>query len=724
MKNRTQEGTMGKVARTFSADTGLKVVQAGTACRFLFDQKLIQLPENVDEMGEDVVAVVEGMLDHETCHAREEQAAVAARAAGATVKLPSELITEAMKVSKTRHSILNIVADIHDEMGNPFEGVERNLSALRRYGVKLIKRNAATPGYTSGLHGFGSELYLRSFGESAVTLDPRLEGAVAKLLPRMAELRGAGYDKVESMMHLVEQTLRDAMTQPTQPESQDGEQGESKPESKPQSKGEQGKADEGDEGEADEGDDGAGDDGAEDGEQDTKGESKGESDDEGDEGDEGDDGEGGAGEGEDEDGGDEGEEGDDGAVEGEDGEEGNQEGSAGKGEQEGTGEDQGDQEGGEAETGEAGGNVGASDNTKINDDPTDSKPVDDLFDDAAKDMMDAVRDQLSKDASSAAQSDGRYVARPSAKAADKIIVQELSSDAHYAQLKQMVAGVVGGLRSKLMMVLKGKADVQNDPDQEEGKLDSAALYRAVTGERRVFSRKITTLDEVPAVAVLVDESGSMGGVKAATAQLAAVALGETLTALNVPFAIYGFTSGMVTTDDDTLDAGSWWNGRNESIHLYQYKSFSEQFRRVRSRLVKINGRANNADGDALQMVADLLAQQPQERKVLIVLSDGQPAAGTSTVTGGTYDPKRANVSGNYTRRNERERSIEGRHLKDVVRATEKRGIEVVGIGIQSDAVTSFYRNAEVVWDLAALPKALFKAVAAKLMNGRVRRVAQ
>ena len=143
------------------------------------------------------------------------------------------------------------------------------------------------------------------------------------------------------------------------------------------------------------------------------------------------------------------------------------------------------------------------------------------------------------------------------------------------------------------------------------RLDRTALYR---NDGRLFY-KTNLPEDVPrlAVGLLLDESGSMcSGGRDITARATGIILYDFCRALDIPICIYGHS---------TYDAG----GR-ENIALYAYSEFDEIDKNDKYRLMDVHARADNRDGAALRFVAERLMTRPEEEKILIIVSDGAPAA--------------------------------------------------------------------------------------------------
>ena len=119
-------------------------------------------------------------------------------------------------------------------------------------------------------------------------------------------------------------------------------------------------------------------------------------------------------------------------------------------------------------------------------------------------------------------------------------------------------------------------------------------------------------NEIPrlSVGLLLDESGSMScGDRSTYARAAAIILYDFCQSLNIPIMIYGHSTG--------------WGA---DVDLYSYAEFDSIDRDDKFRLMDISARNSNRDGAALRFVAEQLSKRPEEIRILMLLSDGQPAA--------------------------------------------------------------------------------------------------
>jgi len=136
------------------------------------------------------------------------------------------------------------------------------------------------------------------------------------------------------------------------------------------------------------------------------------------------------------------------------------------------------------------------------------------------------------------------------------------------------------------------------------RFDAGAAYRK---DGKVFIKNIMPQDLQPlAVALLIDESGSMSGERSQVAMATAIILQNFCEQLNIPIAIYGHSTS------------------SYGCELYSYIEFDTYTKKDKYRLTDIGARGCNRDGAALRYTAERLMTRPEEAKVLILISDGQP----------------------------------------------------------------------------------------------------
>lgn len=163
------------------------------------------------------------------------------------------------------------------------------------------------------------------------------------------------------------------------------------------------------------------------------------------------------------------------------------------------------------------------------------------------------------------------------------------------------------LQKQVMQILKDKREGGKQNGLLFGKrLDSRALVR---NDGRVFYKNRLPSEKVQlAVGLLVDESGSMCCQDRITrARAAAIVIYDFCRSLGIPVLVYGHTE----TDD---------------VDMFAYAEFDSADNKDKYRLMDMSARCGNRDGAALRFVAERLVKRDEEVKLLILISDGQPAA--------------------------------------------------------------------------------------------------
>jgi len=376
----------------------------------------------------------------------------------------------------------------------------------------------------------------------------------------------------------------------------------------------------------------------------------------------------------------------DGEGEGDEGEQ------SGSGQQDGKSEDssgEGEQDGEGAADGDSGEGSGEGDDDETSE-ATAALAEGALGDSDTSDLMDGVRREITLKAAGEARASDRYVPHPAALAADRWITPA-GSKHQYTMDRAEVQKQIHALKNKFMNIIRTQSFCRQQGDHESGDLDFNELSTVKSGNRRVFTRTAPGRELDTAVSILIDLSGSMGqgnqaGQKAYYAKLTAIALAETFDMLNIPFEIIGFhTPGRHVGHGENYT-------RKDPMEYHLFKGYKEPFRRVKARLSGITGHDNNVDGEAVMTAALRLAARSEGRKMLFVLSDGQPAGGGASM------------------------ATLAKHLKEVVKKVTAAGIHVFGIGLKSDAVEKFYNECVVIDDMEALAAEVYKLVSKKIMG--------
>ncbi|WOR14788.1 cobaltochelatase subunit CobT [Hyphomonas sp. FCG-A18] len=288
-----------------------------------------------------------------------------------------------------------------------------------------------------------------------------------------------------------------------------------------------------------------------------------------------------------------------------------------------------------------------------------------------------------------------------AQAADLCDAEELSRLRAYLDHQlESLQGAVSKLANKLQRRLMAQQNRSWSFDLEEGVLDTARLTRVITDPTAPLSFKqeddSNFRDTV--VTLLLDNSGSMRGRPIMVAALCADILARTLERCGVKVEILGFTTkawkGGLSREDWVKAGKPAGPGRLNDLRHIIYKQADAPWRRARKNLglmMREGLLKENIDGEALLWAHDRLLGRSEQRKILMVISDGAPVD-DSTLS--------VNV-GNYLER----------HLRQVIAEIEGRSpVELIAIGIGHD-VTRYYKRAVTIVDAEQLGGAMTEQLA-------------
>jgi cobaltochelatase CobT len=259
---------------------------------------------------------------------------------------------------------------------------------------------------------------------------------------------------------------------------------------------------------------------------------------------------------------------------------------------------------------------------------------------------------------------------------------------------------VSRLANRLQRRLLAQQNRAWDFDLEEGILDTARLSRVVTDPFHPlsFKRERDTTFRDTVVTLLLDNSGSMRGRPIMVAACCADILARTLERCGVKVEILGFTTRQWKggqSREQWLGAGKPANpGRLNDLRHIVYKSADSPWRRARRNLglmMREGLLKENIDGEALAWAHARMLARPEQRRIIMMISDGAPVDdSTLSVNSGTY--------------------LE-RHLRQVIHEIETRSpVELIAIGIGHD-VTRYYRRAVTITDAEELAGAMMEKLA-------------
>jgi len=261
-------------------------------------------------------------------------------------------------------------------------------------------------------------------------------------------------------------------------------------------------------------------------------------------------------------------------------------------------------------------------------------------------------------------------------------------------------GVVTRLANRLQRRLMAQQNRSWDFDQEEGLLDAARLTRVVVSPGHALSYKIERDTEFKdtVVTLLIDNSGSMRGRPISIAAISADILARTLERCGVKTEILGFTTrawkGGQGREMWLADGRPANPGRLNDLRHILYKKADEPWRRARRNLglmMREGLLKENIDGEALLWAHDRLLRRPEDRRILMVISDGAP------VDDSTLSVNQAGY-------------LEG-HLRKVIDWIEKQSpVQLAAIGIGHD-VTRYYKRSVTIMDVEQLGGTIIEQLA-------------
>jgi len=254
-----------------------------------------------------------------------------------------------------------------------------------------------------------------------------------------------------------------------------------------------------------------------------------------------------------------------------------------------------------------------------------------------------------------------------------------------AQLDNLIKphlATIGKLANRLQRLLLAKQNTNWNFNLEEGILDTARLHRVIAepGHPLSYKQETETNFKDTVVTLLIDNSGSMRGRSISLAAICGDIIGSTLERCQIKTEVLGFTTKHWKGGESKqkwISEGSFINpGRLNDIRHIIFKSADNSWRRARKyfgSMLKEGLLKENIDGEALTWSHDRLIKRNEERKILIVISDGAP------VDDSTLSANREDYLDN--------------HLKKIIAQIETESpVELQAIGIGHD-VSKYYNNA-------------------------------
>ncbi len=257
------------------------------------------------------------------------------------------------------------------------------------------------------------------------------------------------------------------------------------------------------------------------------------------------------------------------------------------------------------------------------------------------------------------------------------------------------------IQQQIQKLFMSKALVRWEPGLKRGKINSAQLSKLRVGDPRVFRKKIESDARNVAVSLVIDQSGSMACNKIEYACQAALMFSQVLTTLGIPHEISTFStytgyyggSGLPHFDKVNKHIERRHEAAHDGVTYARFspitnfiiKGFDQRLVEDTKKLICLipeqyrNLMANNVDGECVDLAGRRLLRRKEKKKVMIVMSDGQPAA-----DGHSYGALQ-------------------QHLKDVVKGLSQAGVEMLGLGLLDVSVKNYYPKHQTVSRVEDIP---------------------
>jgi uncharacterized protein YegL len=322
--------------------------------------------------------------------------------------------------------------------------------------------------------------------------------------------------------------------------------------------------------------------------------------------------------------------------------------------------------------GEEGGEGGAGDDEDENAPSSGARQIlqsDPDADDPTEVLGKALEEALQEENEKSSSSEGNGATPVHADGGDA--TEAFEDETRYAEARAATTAQVATLRQQLVALLQAQTR-RHKVTGSRGRMAGRLLHRALVGNTNYRRQKVEELLPVSAVSLLVDLSGSMQWephYRERLAQQVTVAVAEACHALSVPLEVLGF------------------GGCNDhAAGMVEIKPFNKGFLPSRNRLggYLLNGGGGTPMGEAMLEAAMRLVQQNTPKHTLMVITDGDPS--------------------------NRDYAVE------VIGLMERSGIQVIGIGIDTDAVKTLFNTHSVVTDVNSMAREVFALLKGALLD--------
>lgn len=297
-----------------------------------------------------------------------------------------------------------------------------------------------------------------------------------------------------------------------------------------------------------------------------------------------------------------------------------------------------------------------------------------------------------------------YKLIPGQKKMDQVVY---ASGTYYDNISKAAGEIAGAKVQKLVQTLTGKEKSWWQGEKERGRLDPKTLTKFVTSSsQKIFRQREQVRNKPAAVAFSIDTSGSMSGERIQTALATAYVLGEAMDRSGIPFGVFGWSTADRGGGWVERKVTKWCHNQGENLGDYRtvcltqttYKGFHESFRRVKRRFNSTSVSGGTPMAEGMQYAIDRLNERKEARKILMVLTDGEPTQ--CSFNEDSYD-----------------------HAKEVIRRAEDQGIEVFLIGYYKFSAEYMRPDIAVtVWSPKELADTAFDEVMRRLNKNDKKKV--